>query len=162
MSIPRFAVTALLAALSLGPAACDSAPRIQHEPRTLRGSVTYRERMALPEGCTLAVRILPMTPGLGDAPLAESVAPIATQVPISFTVEYDAAAMPAGAAYGVVAQIRAGDEVLFETPTPVLLEGAAGRTMILARPAPPVPPPPPDADTGLELQPDDKVGLPPG
>lgn len=143
-------------------AACSGTPREVVEMRTLRGSVTYRERMALPEGCTLAVRILPVTPGLGDAPLAESVAPIAAQVPIAFAVEYDAARMPAGAAYGVVASIRLGEEVLFASPTPVLLEGAAGRAMILARPAPPVPPPPPDADTGLELQPDDKVGLPPG
>lgn len=76
---------------------------------TLRGDVTYRERIALPEGGTLSVALIdlaaPERPGLA------ATAAIASQgqVPLTFTLNFDSNSIDPAHKYALVAQISAGD-----------------------------------------------------
>lgn len=124
---------AMLLAMPLASVACDSTPKSSVEMRTLSGSVTYRERMALVPGCTLRLRLMPMTPGYEETPLAERTMPIEGQVPIAFSIDYDAARIEAGSAWGLDVAILRDGQVLFATPEPVLMQDAEGQMTILRR-----------------------------
>lgn len=113
--------------------ACESTPKSSVEMKTLSGSVTYRERMALGPGCTLRLRLVPMTPGYEKTPLAERTVAIEGQVPIAFSIDYDASRIEAGSAWGLDAAILRDGEVIFATPQPVLLQDAEGQATILRR-----------------------------
>lgn len=87
-------------------------------PLTVDGSVTYRERMALPEEAQLTVQLLDVS--LADA-AAETLAEVSFvpthQVPIDFSLEYDADAVADGHSYAVRADIRDGGGQLLWTTT---------------------------------------------
>lgn len=117
----------------VGSTACESTPKSSAEMKALSGSVTYRERMALVPGCTLRLRLVPMTPGYDGAPLAERTIAIEGQVPIAFSIDYDASRIEAGSAWGLDAAIVREGEVLFATPEPVLMQDAEGQVTILRR-----------------------------
>jgi putative lipoprotein len=72
------------------------------------GTVTYRERMALPAGAVLTVRLEDVS--RTDAPavlVAERTIPLATQqVPIPFSLSYNASAIRGNGDYAVRAMIR--------------------------------------------------------
>ncbi len=93
------AVAALL--LAVGPALAERV--------TLRGDVTYRERIALPEAGTLTVALIdleqPEKPGLA------ATAAIATpgKVPLTFTLNIDTNALDRARSYALVAQIAGAD-----------------------------------------------------
>jgi putative lipoprotein len=96
----------------------------------LAGTVTYRERMALPSDATIEVRLEDVS--RADAPatvLAEQrVAAEGRQVPIPFELRYPADRIEANRSYGVRAQIHAsGGELMFTTTLhhAVLQGGAA-------------------------------------
>lgn len=131
--LATIALGALLLTMPLAGVACESTPQSTTEMRTLSGSVTYRERMALVPGCTLRVRLVPMTPGYEQTPLAERTMPIEGQVPIAFSLDYDAARIEAGSAWGLDVAILRDGEVLFATPEPVLMQDADGQMTILRR-----------------------------
>lgn len=105
-----------IVALALIIAGCaTSAPRSVQ----INGTVSYRERMALPQGAVVAVRLEDQS--RADAPavtIAQTqVSPI-TQVPIPFTLSYDPAALKPGMRYGLRADIRAPDgQLMFVTDT---------------------------------------------
>lgn len=106
----------------------------------VRGNVSYRERIALPDDAVVRVQLIDVT--AVDAPtiiLGEQV--IVTggaQVPFAFAVPYDAAGIDDARRYGVVAQItdREG-RLLFVTdrPTPVITGGnpVSGLDLMLVR-----------------------------
>ena len=77
---------------------------------TLRGTVTYRERMALPAGAVLTVRLEDVSrQGAPAVPVAERTIPLdGQQVPIPFTLSYNAGAIRENGDYAVRATIRAG------------------------------------------------------
>ncbi|MEM1412615.1 MAG: YbaY family lipoprotein [Pseudomonadota bacterium] len=96
---------------------------------TLSGTVTYRERMALPINAAVNVRLLDIS--VMDVPvrvLAEQ--NIDTQgksVPIPYQLEYDPAQVQEGLTYAVRAEIRsANGDLLWTTDTvhPVLTRDA--------------------------------------
>ncbi|MEE4174481.1 MAG: YbaY family lipoprotein [Xanthomonadales bacterium] len=96
---------------------------------TLTGTVTYRERMALPVNATIDVRLLDIS--LQDAParvLAQQTIEAAGQsVPIPFALDYAPGLVQDRLTFAVRAEIRSADgELLWTTDTvhPVLTRGA--------------------------------------
>jgi putative lipoprotein len=85
----------------------------------VRGTVSYRERMALPPDSIVEVRISDVS--LQDAParvLAETTqATSGQQVPIPFELFYDPAAIDPNRTYAVRATIRSAGRMLFTTDT---------------------------------------------
>ncbi len=101
----------------------------QAENATLRGTVLYRERMALPINASIDVRLLDVS--LQDVPskvLAQQTIEAAGQsVPIPFELVYDPSQVRDGLSYAVRAEIRSADgSLLWTTDTvhPVLTRGA--------------------------------------
>jgi len=115
-----------LLALALLFVAC--APTTRLPAATVTGTVTYLQRIALPPGAVLTVRLLDVS--RADAPsvtLAEQTIPLAgRQVPVPFALAYDAAAVDARHTYAVRAEIRQGDGLLWTTDmvVPALTQGA--------------------------------------
>ena len=98
------------------------------------GTLTYRERIALPPGAVAEVWLLDTS--LADAPAVE----IAYQEieepgspPISFVLEYDTSKIQERMQYSVRATIRHADQLLFTTDThyPVLTRGAGNTADVL-------------------------------
>jgi putative lipoprotein len=110
--------------LALGLAACASSAG----PAQLTGSVTYRERIALPAGAVVHVALLDVSlVGTPARVIAQQEIRPTGQVPIPFLLEYDRAAIDPGHRYGLRATISdAGGRVLFANVTtlPVFREGA--------------------------------------
>ena len=131
MASPRSFVGSYLLALSL--AACASPPG----PAQLGGSVTYRERIALPEGAVVRVTLLDVS--LVDAParvIAEQEIRPTTQVPLPFVLEYDRAAIDPARHYGLRATISdTNGRLLWATVIAhrVLPQGAPATATILVQ-----------------------------
>ncbi|MEP7240709.1 MAG: META domain-containing protein [Devosia sp.] len=106
---------------------------------TLAGEVTYRERIALPPGATLALQLIDTT--LPDLPPRVDVsAPIGPgQVPLSFSFALDEAIILPGHAYGLAAQILDGNLVLFRTATPLVVSPLADSGPLEVLVSPPAP-----------------------
>jgi uncharacterized lipoprotein YbaY len=91
------------------------------------GTVTYRQRSALPPGAMLTVSIIDVS--RQDAPstvIAEQRVPTAgKQVPFSFDLSYDRSKIQERNRYAVRAEIRDGERLLFTTDTsyPVITQG---------------------------------------
>ena len=114
--------TALLSAIGIGivllaAAGCQDSPSPEpgQELRTrpnasVSGSVTYRERLALTPGATLAVQLRDVS--LQDAAsilIAEQIIPNPGQVPIAFKVEYNKDDLNPRNTYSITARIRESD-----------------------------------------------------
>ncbi len=114
--------TALLSAIGIGivllaAAGCQDSPSPEpgQELRTrpnasVSGSVTYRERLALTPGATLAVQLRDVS--LQDTAsilIAEQVIPNPGQVPIAFKVEYNKDDLNPRNTYSITARIRESD-----------------------------------------------------
>ncbi len=125
----------LLAALTLifvvtaGLAACGSSDTDQV---TVTGTVTYRERIALPPEATLTISVLDTSrQDVAAATLGEQTIELdgSQQVPISFAVPVDASSADASASYAVRATIRDGnDALLWTTDTVYPVDLTAGDT----------------------------------
>jgi putative lipoprotein len=124
----------LLAAALLAVAAAAGAAEI-------RGTVTYRERMALPEGARLAVDLLDVSKAdVAAERVTGATYAVTHQVPIGFLLPYDPATIDARHRYALSARILVGEELTFrsEGTTPVLTQGAGERVdMLLHRAAAP-------------------------
>ena len=94
--------------------------------RRIGGSVTYRERMALPPQAALAVRLLDVS-AADSAPalVAETKVVPAGQVPIAFEIVFDDTLIDLERDYALDARIGLSDSVMFATPQPVALAAAA-------------------------------------
>lgn len=87
------------------------------ELETLEGSVTYHERIALPDDAELSVQLLDVS--LADA-AAKALGEVAfvpgQQVPIDFAIEYDANTVASDGRYALHAEIHTADgELLWTT-----------------------------------------------
>ena len=92
----------LAAALALGLAGCVSASG----PARLTGSVTYRERIALPPDAVVNVLLLDVSMlGVPPRVVAKQEIRPQGQVPIPFVLEYDRAAIDPAHRYGLRANI---------------------------------------------------------
>jgi len=93
---------------------------------TLQGEVTYRERIALPEGGTLTVTLIDLTQP--DRPGLAASAAIASpgKVPLTFTLNLDTDALDATHTYALVAQIAGADgAVWFKNAEPYPIDALA-------------------------------------
>lgn len=81
----------------------------------IEGNVVYRERMLLPEGATVTVRLEDVSRADAPAGLLGEVTVPARTSPTAFALTYDPAALEAGHSYALRAAIRHGDELLFAT-----------------------------------------------
>lgn len=93
----------------------------------VRGTVTYRERMALPPDAVVEVWITDVSrPILGLPPLAEAtVRPDGRPVPLPFELRYDPDQIDPKRDYAVKAAILSGRDILFQTEAtiPVITRG---------------------------------------
>lgn len=98
---------------------------------TLKGDVTYRERIALPPGGMLTVSLIDLaTP---DQPRVSAKAPIASpgQVPLTFTLNFDDNVIVEGHKYALVAEISGEDAVWFRNAEPYAVDPLAPAAPIL-------------------------------
>lgn len=87
-------------------------------PRVLRGTVVYRERMALPPGAVIEVKLVDVS--LADAPsrtIAETRIRTRRQVPIPYVLRFDSRAIVPRRSYALQARITDGDRLLFINTT---------------------------------------------
>ncbi len=107
--------------------------------RSLKGEVTYRERIALPPNAVLSVQLADVS--LADAPAAvvgeRKVAP-AGQVPIKFEISFDPTVIRPNMTYALQARITADDKLLFITDTRYQVDplSDAPQTIVLKMVAP--------------------------
>ena len=124
-------VAGLVLAATLGFAAPAQAATI-----ALAGEVTYRERMALPEGATLRIVLVDMTAS-GSPTRLEAEAPVASpgQVPLTFMLNFDDRAIDPTHDHGLIAEISAGGQVWFRNVEPYALVSLPpeGPILILAQ-----------------------------
>lgn len=84
------------------------------KPRTLSGTVTYRERMALPPSAIVEVKLLDVS--LADAPaktIAKASVKSRRQVPIQYRLRFDDAQIKSGRSYALQAQITVDGQLWF-------------------------------------------------
>lgn len=88
--------------MALAVAGCASLPMAQ-----LNGTVSYRERIALPPEAQIRVAIEDISKADSSSlVVAEQIIHPSTQVPVPFAIRYDAHAISAGKHYALVAEIR--------------------------------------------------------
>lgn len=128
----------------MGPTRSD---RTTEREASLVGTVSYRERMALPQDAVVQVWMTDMSPGTPAVPaVAETAAPSeGRQVPIPFELRYDPSRIEADHEYGINAVIKAGGRTLFHTEAPfrVIPKGTAARVDLWLTRAPDEPARPP-------------------
>jgi putative lipoprotein len=105
------------ALLALGVAAC-SQSRPPRPTAELAGTITYRERMALPASARVEIQLLDVTDAGEPSPplVAERLLDAPGQVPIAFSLGYDPAAIDANHTYSLRVRVRVGDELWFASP----------------------------------------------
>ena len=96
----------------------------------LTGRVTYRTRQALPAGAIIEVQLLDASPADAPSPALgrTSIVTKGEQVPVPFTVAYDASTIDPRRRYVVQATITIAGRVAFRTTTAhaVLTSGGSG------------------------------------
>jgi len=108
-------------------AACAHNLRASPETGVVRGSVAYRERMALPPDAVVEVKLSDVSRQDASAPvIAETtVRPEGRQVPLSFELRYDPKKIEPNRSYALRATIRSAGRMIFTTDTayPVITQG---------------------------------------
>ena len=127
MTLNRRNMIGLMAAALVVPATY-----AQARPRTLTGTVTYRERMMLPPNSTVEVTLVDIS--LADAPartLARQVIKGATASPIRFRLSFDDSGIRKGNTYALQARITQGKRLLFiNTTRHTVFDGGPDNTEI--------------------------------
>ena len=101
------------------------------------GSITYRERIALPPSAVITVQLVDVS--RADAPavlIAEQVIPTqGRQVPFEFALAYDASRIQASHTYAVQVRIEDGGRLLFisDTVNRAITQDAPGQLDIVVR-----------------------------
>jgi putative lipoprotein len=130
----RGSIACLAVALLAACQPATEAPVSGGAEAVVAGTVTYRERIALPADATIEVRLEDVSRADAPTVLAErSIAAAGRQVPIPFELTFPASRIEADGRYGVRAAIRAADgELMFTMPShrAVLEAGAAPESEI--------------------------------
>lgn len=121
------AATLLVAALGAAHAA----------PRSLKGTLVYRERIALPPDARAEVSLVDVARADAPAtPIASTIVSPAGQVPIRYELVFDDSLLQPRGRYALQARIMSGDRLLFvTTERNSVLAGGADRTNLLLRSA---------------------------
>lgn len=103
------------------------------------GTVSYRERMALPPGAVLKVQLIDGS--IADAPadvIAQETIPVTTQVPIPFSLSYDPKRIIPMHSYAVQARIEVDGKLWFinTTSNPVITNGKPTTIDVRVSPVP--------------------------
>lgn len=106
-----------VALLGLGVAAC-SQSRTPRATAELAGTITYRERIALPADARVEIQLLDVTDAASPTPplIAERLIDAPGQVPIAFSLGYDPKSIDAGHTYSLRVRVRVRDELWFASP----------------------------------------------
>jgi putative lipoprotein len=104
----------------------------------VRGTVSYREKMALTPDAEIDLWITDTTPGLMTAAVLIAEATVrceGRQVPIPFELSFDTKRIDPAHTYGLKAAIRRGGEVLFESDeaVPVITQGHPSQVTLWLR-----------------------------
>lgn len=115
---------------------------------TISGTVSYRERVALPASSYLSISLVALPSGRPVAGASAQI-PAQGQPPLAFSLDVHRD-LPQGA-YGLLAEIRQGDRTLFRNAQPVPVDPASGlETAIMVNTVPQTPTPPlPELPSGL-------------
>jgi putative lipoprotein len=99
------------------------------------GTVSFRERIALPPGAVVTVRVADVSRADGPAViLAQNAIEVAGQVPVPFELAVDAADVDARADIAVWARLRSTVGTwVSDTHTPVLTRGAGNTADVVVR-----------------------------
>ena len=117
VSILRLVPVALPSALLAVFAIACAQPEGKRVPANLTGTITYRERIALPPSARVEVQLVDATDENVSAPLvAERLIDEPGQVPIAFSLGYDPASIRASHSYALRVRIRVGEDVWFASP----------------------------------------------
>jgi putative lipoprotein len=116
-SLPLLGLCLLLAGCA--PTQVVPASAAGAEPGRVTGSVTYRERIALPPTAVVKVRLVDVSHADAPAELLAEQAIIAAgrQVPFAFALAFDAAAIDPAHTYAVQARIEDEGRLLFVSDT---------------------------------------------
>jgi len=98
-------------------------------PGTVTGTITYRERIALPEGAVASVELRDISRADTAAPVVATttITPFRNQVPLNWLMQFDPAKVEASDRYAVSAKISDKSGKLLwvsDTVTPALTRGA--------------------------------------
>ncbi len=100
-------------------AICRESGTVQTQDNVVSGTVTYRQRVALPPSATLIVSLIDVS--RADAPsitiAQQRIETAGKQVPFAFDMAYDRTKIQERNRYAVRAEIRDGDRLLFTTDT---------------------------------------------
>lgn len=122
-ALPRLAVALLLPLIVSGCGAVRYINPVGDDP-VVRGTASYRERVALPADAMLVVTLSDTTPVIMSTRIiAEAVFRVGgAQQPFSFEVPFDRARIDRDHYYGLRAAIRSGERVLLDSggPYPVI------------------------------------------
>jgi putative lipoprotein len=130
MQRPRFLLlaAALLVACSQGTPPVTGTPAPSSGSGTVSGTVTYRQRIALPPSAVVTVQLVDVS--LADAPSTvlgeQRIEANGKQVPFAYAIAYDPAKIVPNHEYAVQARIEDGGRLLFSSDQrhPVLTRGA--------------------------------------
>lgn len=98
------------------------------------GSVTYREKIALPSDAELEINLVDISiADISAKVIAQKKISISNQVPISFVLEYPIKDIQEGMTYSVNARITQSGQLLFisDRITPVLTRGKGNRVNLM-------------------------------
>ncbi|MEX0367350.1 MAG: YbaY family lipoprotein [Ruegeria sp.] len=103
---------------------------------TIQGSATYRERIAVPPGAVLEVRLVDISRADAPSITLSSRRYALSTVPVMFELPFDDALIDAGMSYAVQGEILQGERLLFVTDMvyPVLTQGSGdGAELVLVQ-----------------------------
>jgi putative lipoprotein len=114
-----WAVVDLLGLAALLLVGCAKSPQASTDTGVLRGTVSYRERVALPPDAVVEVRLSDVSrQDVAATLIAEIRIPSeGRQVPLRFELRYDPSEIQANRVYAVRAEIVSGGKMLFTTDT---------------------------------------------
>lgn len=103
----------------------------------ITGTVTYRQRIALPKGAIVVAELFDMSDAKAPARVARSGTTADGQVPLRFQLAYDRSHIDPGRPYALQARIVVDRAVWFVTdrPVPVLTRGNPATVDIMLRQA---------------------------
>lgn len=109
---------------------------VMAETQTLSGTVTYRERMALPQGAEVSVSLVDVS--RADAPavlIGQTVFTPDTQVPLDWSLTYDDAQIDPRFSYALQARIKVDGQLMFLNTTrhPILTDGQDSTDILVNR-----------------------------
>lgn len=125
--LPVAFLVATIAVLAVGCAQ----PKAPRSSANLTGTITYRERIALPPTARVELQLVDATDENAPSPLvAERLIDEPGQVPIAFSLTYDPASISANHTYALRVRIRVDQDIWFASPFDVRVLTAGNPTQV--------------------------------